>query len=356
MTKPHIGELVFFWILFAIVGALAFIIMSPYLTPLFLAGVFTILFSPIHRHILKWTKNSASLAALLTVLAVFVLILIPLVFIGVLMFQEVVSIYGTLSHGNVAFTIVDNVTNTIEGHIQKLIPSFKINANLYVYLETGLRWIAANLNTFFSGILEFAFQIFLIIVAMFFFYRDGARLHAFALKWSPLADNYDESIIAKIELAVSSVVKGALTTAVVQGVLVGIGFAIFNVPNPVIWGTIATIAALIPLVGTGIITVPIALWMLVTGHIGAAVGLFIWGVLFVGLIDNFIRPYMMKRGIDVHPLLILLSVFGGLVYFGPVGFLAGPIVLAFFFALLEIYPQVVRGRVIDHDQSESKTN
>ncbi len=346
MMKPQIGELVFFWILFGTVGALAFFIMSPYLTPLFLAGVFTILFSPIHRRMLKWTKGNGSLSAFLTVLVVLCLILVPLIFIGVLMFQEVVTIYGSLTEGNAAFAVVDTVTKTFEGYIQKLIPAFKMNANLYVYLETALRWVAANLNTFFSSILEFTFQIFIIIIAMFFFYRDGARLHAFALEWSPLADNYDESIIAKIQLAVSSVVKGALTTAIVQGALVGVGFMFFGIPNPVIWGTISTIAALIPVVGTGIITVPMSIWLLVTGHIGSGIGLLLWGVLFVGLVDNILRPYMMKKGIDVHPFLILLSVFGGLAYFGPVGFLAGPIVLAFFFALLEIYPQVVKGRPI----------
>ena len=230
------------------------------------------------------------------------------------MFQEVVNIYGSLSTGTTAFTAVDTVTNALEGYIQKLIPAFKIDANLYVYLETGLRWVAAHLNTFFSGILEFAFQIFLIIIAMFFFYRDGAKLHAFALKWSPLADNYDEGIMAKIELAISSVVKGALTTAIAQGTLVGIGFALFGVPNPVIWGAIATITALIPVVGTAIITVPAAIWLLLAHHTGMGIGLLLWAVFLVGMIDNILRPYIMNKGIDVHPFLILLSVFGGLAY------------------------------------------
>lgn len=186
---------------------------------------------------------------------------------------------------------------------------------------------------------------------MFFLYRDGKKLRAFALKWSPLNDDYDESIIAKIETAVSSVVTGALTTAIVQGVMVGIGFSIFGIPNPVLWGVIATIAALIPLLGTGLITMPAGAWLLLTGHIGAGLGLIVWGLVCVGLIDNVLNPYMMKRGMDVHPFLILLSVFGGLVYFGPVGFLAGPIVLAFFFALMEIYPQIVKGRAISTTSS-----
>ena len=353
MMKPHTGELVFFWILFGIVGILAFGIMSPFFTPIFLAGVFTILFSPIYRWLLVWHKGSGGLAALSTVTIVLCLVLLPLIVLGILMFQEVLSIYGALTEGNMAFTMVDRISKVIEDFVQGFVPSFALNANVYVYLETALRWMASHLNTFFSGILSFIFQIFLVIVAMFFLYRDGGKLREFAIKWSPLADSYDKSIIAKIELAISSVVKGALTTAVVQGLMVGIGFTLFGIPNPILWGVIATIAALIPLLGTGLITMPAGAWLLLTGHVGAGVGLIIWGLVCVGLVDNVLQPYMMKKGIDVHPLLILLSVFGGLAYFGPVGFLAGPIVLAFFFALLEIYPQIVKGReIVGGEQAE----
>lgn len=342
--KPHMGELVFFWILFGTVGILAFGIMSPFFTPIFLAGVFTILFSPIYRRLLSFHKGNSGLAALSTVTIVLCLVLVPLIIFGILMFQEVLSIYGSLTEGNMAFTLVDRVVKTIEDFVKGIVPSFELNTNVYVYLESALRWIASHLNTFFSGILSFIFQIFLIIVAMFFFYRDGGKLRKFAIKWSPLEDNYDKSIIAKIELAVSSVVKGALTTAIVQGVMVGIGFTIFGIPNPILWGVVATIAALIPLLGTGLITMPAAAWLLLTGHVGAGAGLIVWGLACVGLVDNVLQPYMMKKGIDVHPFLILLSVFGGIAYFGPVGFLAGPIALAFFFALLEIYPEIVKGQ------------
>lgn len=346
MQKPQLGELVFFWILFGTAGLLAFTIMSPYLTPLFLAGVFAILFSPIYHRLLKWMKGSESAAALGTVLVVLCVILIPLIFLGILMFQEVLAIYGTLQKGTALFSVVDGFINTFEHYVKNIIPTFEIQANVYVYLEAFLRWLASHLNTFFTGILSFVFQIFIVIVAMYFLYRDGKRLRAFALKWSPLNDSYDENIITKVEAAVSSVVKGALTTAIVQGVMVGIGFTIFGIPNPVLWGVVATIAALIPMVGTGIITMPAGAWLLLTGHLGTGLGLIIWGLVCVGLIDNVLNPYMMKKGMNVHPFLILLSVFGGLVYFGPVGFLAGPIIIAFFFALLEIYPLIIQGRAI----------
>lgn len=356
MTKPHTGELVFFWILFGVVGLLAFGIMSPYFTPIFLAGVLAILFSPLYKRIERWTKGNTSLASLLTVILVLCVILIPLFFVGIFMFQEVHSVYGTLTQGNALFTIVDNATKSLEHIIQGVVPAFKLNANVYLYIESALRWFASNLNAFFSGILTFLFYLFLVIVSMFFFYRDGKQLRAFAIKWSPLADGYDESIITKIETAVTSVVTGALTTAIVQGVLVGVGFSFFGIPNPVLWGAIATVTALIPLLGTGLITMPAGAWLLLSGNIGGGIGLIIWGLTCVGLIDNLLHPYIVNKGIDVHPLLILLSVFGGLAYFGPVGFLAGPIVLAFFFALLSIYPSIIKGQAIpDGGKPEVRT-
>ncbi len=346
MLKPQTGELVFFWILFGLVGLTTFTIMSPYMTPLFLAGVFAILFAPIHTRMVHWMPRHPASSALATVALILVAIMIPLIFLGILMFQEVLSIYGALSQGNAALVWVDGVIRLIEGEVRTFVPNFQMHANIYTYFEAFLRFIASHLNTFFSGILSFIFQLFIILVAMFFLYRDGERLRAFALKWSPLNDDYDASILAKIESAVSSVVTGALTTAIVQGVMVGIGFALFGIPNPVLWGTIATIAALIPLIGTGVITMPAGAWLILTGSTVSGVGLIVWGLVCVGLVDNVLNPYMMKRGMDVHPFLILLSVFGGIAYFGPVGFLAGPIVLAFFFALLEIYPQVVKGKTI----------
>lgn len=347
MLKPQISELVFFWIMLGIVGAFTFVIMSPYLTPLFLAGVFAILFSPIHRYLLKRTHGNDGRAALFTVLVVLIVVLIPLIFLGTLMFQEVLSIYESLAQGNVFLSGIDRSIAMVGEYVQRVVPTFEIRANVYMYFESLIRWVVANLNNFFGSILAFIFQIFIVNVGMFFLYRDGKRLRAFALKWSPLNDDYDNSIIMKIETAVSSVVRGALATAIAQGVMLGIGFAIFGIPNPVLWGVIGTIAALIPLLGTAIITMPAGAWLLFTGHLGMGIGLIAWGVLCVGLIDNVLSPFLMKRGMNVHPFLILLSVFGGLAYFGPVGFLVGPIVLAFFFTLLEVYPLIIKGRGID---------
>ena len=347
MAKSRIGELIFFWIMFAVVGYFAFSVMSPYVTSLFLAIVFAILFAPVHRYFLKLTKGCVNLSALFTVCIALIVVLIPIIFLGVLMFQEIFTVYGALtSNGNTTVTSIDYVTKIFESHVRQFIPSFEMHANVSSYLETLLRWAATNLNIFFSGILSFLLQCFIIVVAMFFLYRDGGKLHDFAIKWSPLADNYDETIIGKLETAVSSVVKGALVTAIFQGALVGIGFAIFGVANPVLWSVVSTIVALIPVLGTAIVLLPAAFFFILAHQLVPGIGLLIWWVVSVGIVEHAMRPLLIRRDVDIHPFVILLSVLGGLVYFGPIGFLSGPIVLAFFFALLEIYPDIVKGRAI----------
>jgi predicted PurR-regulated permease PerM len=346
MSKPNIGELVFFWILFAVVGLLAFTIMSPYFAPLFLAAVLAISFSTVHVRILTFVRGQETLAALLTTLLVLCLILLPLVYFGVLMLQEAIATYDAITAGNGVYGVTDQFIQGLVAKIRIIAPSFEMQSNATVYLESFLRWIVVNLQGFFSGILVFLFDLIIVIIALFFFCRDGARLKDFAVKWSPLSDNYDASILLKLELGVHSVVKGSLLTAVMQGTLVGIGFAIFGIPNPVLWGVVAVVAALIPTVGTGLITFPAAAFLLFDQQVFGGVGLIIWGVL-VGISDNIARPILMSREIDMHPFLVLLSVLGGLVYFGPIGFLAGPIVLVFFFALLQIYPAIVKGNRIN---------
>ena len=343
--KPNIGELIFFWILFGVAGMLSYFVMTPYLSGIFLSVVLTVLFLPVFRRLHRMIGRGRTLPAACTVLLALGIILVPIVFFGILMFQEVVSIYVALTEpGSTIVASINSATTSFEHFMQHYIPQFALRTNVTTYLESILRYIATNLDSFFSGIISIVVDLFIIIGAMFFFYRDGEKLHDFAVKWSPLADRYDESLIKKIEIATSVVVSGALFVSVIQGFTIGVAFMLFGLPNPVLWGAVSVIAALIPIVGTALVTVPAGLYLFFQGDYTAGVLMLIYGGVIVGAVDNLIRPLFIKRGVDIHPFVILLSVLGGLVYFGPIGFLAGPITIAFFYALLDIYPAIVSGR------------
>ena len=171
----------------------------------------------------------------------------------------------------------------------------------------------------FSSISSLLLSLFIFFIALYYLLRDGKRVRQMLIELSPLNDREDEGVFDRLELAVNSVIKGNLVIALVQGVLTTIGFMLFGVPNAILWGTVAAVAALIPGIGTGLVFIPAVAFLFFTGANVPAFGLFIWGALGVGLIDNFLGPKLVGSGMKLHPLLVLLSVLGGLMYFGPAG-------------------------------------
>ena len=125
--------------------------------------------------------------------------------------------------------------------------------------------------------------------------------------------------------------------AVIQGASTSIGLAIFGVPNAIIWGMVAAVASLIPGLGTSLIILPAILYLFLNEQTMQAAGLIIWGMTAVGLIDNFLGPKIVGRGMKLHPLLVILAVLGGFAFFGPIGFILGPLTLGMFLALFDIY-------------------
>jgi predicted PurR-regulated permease PerM len=202
-----------------------------------------------------------------------------------------------------------------------------------------LRWGFTNIDSLFSKAAGFVLGAVVLLFALYFILRDGKSLKRQLVNLSPLPDRQDEQIFSKLNSAVHSVVWGSLAVGLIQGVLTGIGFAIFGVPSPALWGSVAVVAALVPGIGTALVLIPGVVYLFATGSAGMAIGLLIWGAIAVGLIDNFLGPLLINRGVKIHQFLILLSVLGGLSFFGPIGFIAGPLVLSLLFALLEIYKE-----------------
>ena len=157
------------------------------------------------------------------------------------------------------------------------------------------------------------------------------------LQLSPLSGVDDEKILGRLTKTINGVIKGYLLIALIQGILMGIGLTIFHVPDGALWGVVAGITSIIPPLGTAVVSVPAVIFLFVTGHIGAAIGLLIWAILIVGTGDNVLNPYIVGHRIDIPPFLILFSVLGGIALLGPVGILIGPLTISLLYALTEIY-------------------
>lgn len=330
VNMVHSSSNYFFLAVLSIAIVLAILIFLPFLSPLVLALALAVIFTPLHRKVLKLffkDNEKSSLGALITLIIVAVIIFIPLSLIAIKISSEIRDIYLVIIDPSRQSAILDK--------LQSLFGSYEFN--FVEVAQNVTHWAFTNINAIFSRVSKVLIEFFITLLALFYFLRDGRELKRQLIAISPLGNVDDEYIFSKLELAVRSIFAGSIAVGIIQGIMTGIGFAIFGVPNPVLWGLVAALAALIPGIGTALVLIPAIAYLFFTGSTGAAIGLLVWGVLAVGLIDNFLGPVLINRGVKIHPFLILLSVLGGIVFFGPIGFVLGPLIIALLFALLELY-------------------
>jgi predicted PurR-regulated permease PerM len=260
-------------------------------------------------------------------------IVLPLAILGSFVLREALSIYTMLNtQSDVSFI---ETLSQFETFIQKIIPSFSFDMASVV--QQTASFVVDNLLSLFAGTASTIFLFLIALIACYYFFKDGKHFTTQLIKLSPLKDTDDTLILKRLALAVRSVALGTVTVALIQGVLTALGLFMLGFDRAILWGCIAAIGALVPGVGTAIVLVPAVTYLIYTGAHLYALILGLWGLLAVGLIDNLLGPYLMSKGNNVHPFLILLSVLGGISLFGPIGFILGPVLLSFFLVLLELY-------------------
>lgn len=333
MTNQQRVQLAFFLVLLGLACLMTYLVYRPFLNVIILSLVLAILLNPIYERILKLFRGRSKIAASVVIVLAIVFILIPLSLLSIQIFNQSRDVYVQLQSGNVDY--IQQAINTIEKPIQAHFPEFSINVK--GYLQQTVAWIGNNAASIISSTTNALLGLMLVFISLFFFLKDGKKFLAYIVKLSPLDDVYDIKIFHRIGTMISSVVRGVLFIAVVQAILVGVGFYLFGVPNATLWGTVTVIASLLPFVGTALVVFPGVAYLLVTGNLVGAIELAIWGTLLVGLIDNLLMPVMYGKSAQVHPLIILFAVLGGIYAFGPLGFLVGPMMVSFLIAILEIY-------------------
>lgn len=339
-------EVYLYFILLGFSGFLVYKIFEPYLLPIILALIFTVVFFPLHHRIEKAFSRHKSLAAFLTLLTVSVLVLLPFVLYGIQLSDEVKNFYDYAFAAMQGGGIMTKLTGVVN-HIISSFSPFGVKWPVFdvseteVYVFQFLSWIRGHFGDIFSGLAQFFVGLFIFLISFYYFLRDGMVLRKRLIEASPFPDNRDEEILLKLKVAIMSVVKGSILVALVQGIMTGLGLYIFGVPSALLWGGVTVIAALVPGIGTSLVLLPSIIFLFFSGMSVNAFGLLLWGVVCVGLIDNILGPKLVEKGINIHPLLILLSVLGGISFFGVTGFILGPIVLSFLFTLFAIYKPII---------------
>ncbi len=339
MDKDALQRYFFIGLLF-VISILVFYIFLPFTEVIVLSGVFAIVLSPLQKRMTKNLGGRSGLAAFILVICFLVVILIPSLFLTFKLLDESKGIYSQLTnHSEIDY--VQRVSNAIERPVQKFSPDFNINVRELASL--GADWITGHITAILSSVFKIITDIVLIFFSLFFFLRDGEKFRRIITKLSPLNEKYDEKIALKIKQTVNTTVVSVLLISVIQGFLSGLGMWIFGIPNPTLWGSVSAVASLVPGLGTTITFVPAIIYSYASGNIPHTIGLIVWWLCAVSLIDNFLGPYLYSRNVEIHQLIMLFSVLGGLAFFGPIGFIFGPLVVALFFTLIDIYQDLILG-------------
>ncbi|MFZ2150266.1 MAG: AI-2E family transporter [Minisyncoccia bacterium] len=330
MQTKTIERLFFFGLLLATL-IFTFMIFRPFWIVLILGISFAIVLHPIYAWLVS-KKTPNWLASFLTVLLFIFVLCGPLLGIGAIVFNQSQDVYRTVVSEGSARPFLD----TIETKINNVLPDV-VNFDINEKTSAFVSYVSDNIASIFSATLTGFFSFLLVLLIMFYFLKDGAEWKRALVLISPLGDKDDEKIISRLALSVNAVIKGSMFVALVQGIIMGIGLWIFNVPNPALWGVVAAVAAFLPMIGTALVSAPAILFLLYSGSTGSAIGLLIWAVVAVGLVDNFLSPLIVGKKIQMPSLMILFSVLGGISLLGPVGLIIGPLTISLLYTLISIY-------------------
>jgi len=273
-------------------------------------------------------------AALLTIFLIVLVVLGPLTYVGIRGANEGRELYFQLeaqSQHEGGWTNFYNhlVEEPLEWVAQKTgvaAPDLRVMilSRVKAMSTASFSWA----SSLFSNIATTIGTMLLVLFIMFFLFRSGSDFHRLLLTYVPLEHDRTNELLNLMASAIVANLYGMVAVAGLQGILVGVGFAIARLPSPVIWGTMASFASLIPLVGTALIWVPGVIILVIGGSYGKAVFLLIWSAFLVGMVDNIIRPLLLKKGVELNTLMIFIALMGGVQVFGVLGLFAGPVIFS----------------------------
>jgi len=314
-----------------------FRISEPFLSALAWAAILVTFFYPMHKRLAK--RLASNRASAISTLAVTVLLIAPAIFLTTMFVRQAVSI----SRG-VQRSIIEQHAPAIAAAwswIAHHVPGMDPNANIFETLEQGIEkqagFLAERLGTILKNIAAFLFDLFVMIFAMFYFFRDAGKILGAVRSILPFDAKHQEEMIIQIQELISASVITSLVIAAIQGALGGLGFAIVGLPAPIFWGVVMAFFSLVPVVGSGLIFVPATLYLGFTGHWWRAVLLLAICAGVSTALDNVLRPLLLGGRTELSGLVIFISVVGGVNLFGMLGLVLGPILVAMAAGVLSVY-------------------
>jgi predicted PurR-regulated permease PerM len=316
-------------------------VIRPFAAALFIAAVLAAAIYPLFQKLSARLGERRTLASGLTTLAVVLVVILPLAWLGVVLAQEVADgvsyVRRTLRSEGVEGLISDLPAplRTLATRVLEKLPQGEQELTEVAGAQGGRAATAVGnvLQATWGAIV----QIVMMLIAFFFLLVDGPRLVNWFVEVLPLRRQQTLMLLTDFRKVTVAVLVSSIATSAIQATVALAGYLIARVPNPLFFAFVTFLVGLVPAVGAGAVTLFAALILFLSGHPGAALFLAIWGVVAVGLADNVVKPYLIRTGISLHGAVVFFSLLGGLAHFGPVGLLAGPLIVSFFMAVVHMW-------------------
>ena len=348
MEKTRL-EITFFAVLCILVLVLSYFVFKPFLSILTLAAVLSIIFRPTHKKLVHTYSKGKNLISFGFVLVALIFLILPILFFGVKILEQAQVLLNLLQNGHGEY--MQSIQSNIQLAVRPLFPNFSFNISDFGTSVLG--FISNNLAGFISQTAYILFQTFLLLFTFFFFLRDGDEISLSFISLSPFSKEKNEEIMKSIHGAITSVIKGSIFVGLIRWAIFAIGFYLFGIPNPMIWGSVAGIIGLIPGLGTPVALIPVIIYMALTKNIVGAIGLTLLGVLVSLFIDNILSAYFFGKGLKSPSIFVLFSILGGVMFFGPLGFIFGPIVLSLCISISTMYKIFVHQKIPHSSHTQS---
>jgi len=317
-----------------------------YMSAIVIALLISSVFYPVYLWIKKLFKGREQASSLFMILLIFLVLVIPLAwFVGTLSNEAfdfysrtksavtMTKIQQALEGDSVwakrirkagKFTGLDFTPETVE----KLAASIGKNVGLFLYKQ--LTSVASNL-------LSFLIHFFLMILTIYYLFRDGERLREYLTQLIPVPEEQVTKVVNKFREMGKAVIVGNGLSGIVQGVLGGTGFFLFGIGSPFLWGTVLAFMAFLPIIGASVIFIPATAILIIHGKVGLAIGYLIYNVTYSSIIEYLIKPRVIGQGMQMNSLLVFVGIIGGIKLFGILGIIYGPLIITIFLTLAEIY-------------------
>jgi predicted PurR-regulated permease PerM len=333
----------FLLLLVAITLAFAWVL-QPFYGAVLWAIVVAVLFAPVYRRLLAAMGDRRSLAAAVTVLIIIAIVILPLAMVATSLAKEATGLVTKIQSGEYNFgNYLQQILDALPAWATGLIERFDLTdfSGLRDQLKDGLmkggqvlapQALSIGMNTF-----EFVIQFGIMLYLLFFLLRDGKALAERIREAIPLQGEQKAALFTRFADVLRATVKGGILVAMAQGALGGIAFWFLGIHAALLWGVLMAFLSLIPAIGATLVWLPVAIYFLATGATWQGIGLILYGVLVIGLVDNLLRPFLVGKETKLPDYVVLISTLGGIEVFGLNGFVIGPLIAAMFMVSWEIF-------------------